>query len=111
MTVKAETRSGITVVHLSGDLDARHCIRSAEGAPDLSENGMRVVLDMQDVPFVNSGGISELVELTAATNSHGGRLILASPSPFFERVLQTTQLDRFFTVAPTVDEAIDRLMK
>ena len=57
------------------------------------ESGM-----LADVPFVNSGGVSELVQLVAAANTRGGRVVLASLSPFFERVLQTTQLDRFFTV-------------
>jgi len=91
---------------MSGDLDARDTIRGAPGVPDLNEEGVRVVLDLSDVPYVNSGGVSELVQLVAAANTRGGRMVLANPSPFFERVLQTTQLDRFFTVAPSVEEAV-----
>ena len=106
ITVKSETRSGITILRLSGDLDSRSAIQDVPGVPDMTENGMRLVLDLADVPFVNSGGVSELVQLVAAANTRGGRVVLANLSPFFERVLQTTQLDRFFTVGANLDEAI-----
>lgn len=109
LTVKTENRSGITLLRLNGDLDSNHCIRNAHGVPDLSEEHLRVVLDLADVPFINSGGLSELMQLVAAANTRGGRVILANPSPYIDQLFQTTQLDRFFVIANGLDEAVRKL--
>jgi len=109
MNVQIETRGQITVLHLKGELDSTHCIRERPGVPDVTESGARVVLDLADVPYINSAGISELVQLAAAANTRGAHLVLAQPSAFVEQVLETTHLDRFFELAPTLDEAVQKL--
>jgi anti-sigma B factor antagonist len=67
----------------------------AEGAADL-------VLDLADVTFIDSTGVSALVAGRTLCQSHDGDLTLRAPSPRAWRVLTITGLDAIFDV----DQAI-----
>lgn len=71
--------------------------------------GIRIVIDLSDVPFMNSTGLSELVRIVAQANIQEARVVLANLSPFVAGVLQTTQLVRFFEIYATTEEALARL--
>ena len=52
----------------------------------------------------------ELLTLTAQANQRESQVVLAAPSAFVAGVLETTQLDRFFRVNPSVEAAIAGLL-
>jgi anti-anti-sigma factor len=106
MTIDTEDRSGVKVVRITGDLDGTDSGPLTTVLSDfVEERGSRIVLDLTNVKFINSTGLSVLVTLTAQANAHQSRLVLAGLSPFVAGVLETTRLDRFFDVFPTVDAA------
>ena len=52
----------------------------------------RILLDLHDVTYVDSGGIGAVVELYLYLARMGGRLALMCPGPCAQRVLQITHL-------------------
>jgi anti-sigma B factor antagonist len=52
----------------------------------------RILLDLHDVTYVDSGGIGAVVELFLHVAKVGGRLALMRPGPSSRRVLQITHL-------------------
>lgn len=110
MTVDHEDRAGVRIVRLHGELGSAPSTAFLELVTSaLATPGARIVVDLSDVPFMNSSGLGDLVRAAAQANIQEGRLILASPSPFVRGVLQASQLVRFFELAPTVNDALARL--
>lgn len=109
MNIDIETKDGIHIVHIQGDLVGEHSDLIEEVTNLLTGPGVGVVIDLRAVPFMNSTGLSELVRITAQANVQEDRIALAGPSPFVAGVLQTTQLNRFFDVYPTLDEALNNM--
>ena len=52
----------------------------------------RILLDLHDVTYVDSGGVGALVELFLYVTRLGGRLALMRPAECARRVLHITQL-------------------
>ena len=52
----------------------------------------RILLDLHDVTYVDSGGIGAVVELYLYLARIGGRLALMCPGPCAQRVMQITHL-------------------
>jgi anti-sigma B factor antagonist len=98
------------LVKLTGPLgeDSREAFRG-QLHPLIGENGARFLIDLSDVQRINSPGVGSLVALAADANTHGGRVILCSPSSFVTVILNVTRLNTFFEIAPTVEEGRQRL--
>lgn len=110
LTIETEMRDGVAVVRLHGELTGP----DGHGLVDtlrrlLDEAGVRMVLDLSEVTFVNSEGLGGLVRITAQANSQGGRVVIADPTPFMTGVFQTTKLDRFFELSTDVQTALAML--
>jgi anti-sigma B factor antagonist len=58
----------------------------------------RLVIDLSDVTFIDSGGLSLLVILNGKQAERGGTTILANPAPTVRRVLAITALDTVMDV-------------
>ncbi len=67
--------------------------------------GPRLVLDLAQVSYVDSGGLGALVGVLTSTRAAGGDLRLAGPNERVSRVLKTTHLDRVFHIHATAEEA------
>ncbi len=110
MTIATQLRDGVHLVHLSGQLGPDTDSDLITVVNDLlAPRGARVVLDLSAVTYMNSQGLGQLVQLVAQANMMEGRVVLATPQPFVADVLAATQLDRFFTIAPTLEDALGRL--
>jgi len=107
MTSSVETRSGIPVVRVAGEMRDDDGGALEKLAGDLLDGPAgKVVMDLSGVSYISSAGISTLVKLTAKANQQGGRLVIASPTPFVAGVFETTRLTRFFEIAATAEDAI-----
>ena len=84
------------VVTLDGDLDAgsRHLLLGALDEVDHDLASGRVLLDTSNVTFVDSQGLSALLDL----NGRCAELRLIAPRASFERLLSVTGTDRLLTV-------------
>jgi anti-sigma B factor antagonist len=107
LVVQVDERAGWAVVRASGDLDLTTAIRLREQAVQVVTGGQpRLVLDLQDVDFVDSTGLGVIVGLLKRTRAQGGDLRLVSTRSSLRKVLELTDLDRALPLASTVEEAI-----
>jgi anti-sigma B factor antagonist len=60
------------------------------------EGVRRVVLNMEDVSWISSAGLNELIRLQSLSRSHGLRLRLKSLSETLQDVFRITRLERTF---------------
>jgi anti-sigma B factor antagonist len=66
----------------------------------------RILLDLRDVTYIDSGGIGEVVEMYLHVTKVGGRLALMRPAPCARRVLKITHLTSALDVFEDEETAI-----
>jgi anti-sigma B factor antagonist len=96
----AHPGSGAPVLSLSGELDMATSTVLSERLTELVRGGTDVVVDLSNLRFIDSSGLSAL--LAALRQSQAGRttLWLRRPTTTVARVLAITGLDRVFAVEP-----------
>ncbi|HMQ14798.1 MAG TPA: STAS domain-containing protein [Phycisphaerae bacterium] len=94
------------VVHLSGEIDLRSVPELQASLLGLARGPLeRIVLDMSGVTYIDSSGVGTLVVLKREIERARARIVLAGLQPRVRSVFEITRLDRFFTIAESVDEA------
>ena len=94
----ANTTSPTTVV-LKGEIDLSTSPRVREVLMDIARSGeVRVVIDMSQVTFMDSTGLSALVGPLKRFRQNGGHITLRSPTSSVRKILEITGLTRVFTI-------------
>lgn len=87
-------------VRLAGELDMSTAPQLREELLRLaSEGAAQVTLDMTDLAFVDSTGLSVLITGLKRFRQDGGDMALRSPSPGTLRVLEITGLTEVFSIS------------
>lgn len=82
-------------------------IHAACEDPNTPAGVRHVVLDLQNVQYMDSMCVGVLVELLTALKEAGGRIALANASSNIECLFKLTRLDRVFPICRDVMKAID----
>lgn len=114
MQVKLTVRSvdGVAVVDAAGRIvfgDESASLRDTVKRV-ISEN-KRIVLNLADVTYIDSGGLGTLVALYTTARSAGGNIKLASLTKRVDDLLQVTKLLTVFEVYDTEKQALDSFRK
>jgi anti-sigma B factor antagonist len=102
-----DLRTDIAVLHLRGELDADTATKLHVALASLLERPVpRIVVDLGDLRFCDSIGLSAFIVSKDVVLSRGGWLSFARANPFLERLMETVGLTRHFTLYADVDAAI-----
>jgi anti-sigma B factor antagonist len=77
----------------------------------LISEGARVVLNLGEVNYIDSGGLGTLVALYTSARSAGGAIKLARLTRRVDDLLQVTKLLTVFEVYETEEEAVESFRK
>jgi anti-sigma B factor antagonist len=98
--VEVRHAEGRSVVALTGELDLATAPELRERLGLLSEKGEnQVTLDLTDLDFVDSTGLSVFVMAFNRTQAGGGSMIIRNPSLPVMRIFEITGLTSIFTIA------------
>jgi anti-sigma B factor antagonist len=108
MKIQVRNVDGICVVDLRGKLTAETDLTSLHDVLEkaLDEDRHRAVLNLENVPWVDSGGIGAIMRAYFAFKRRGGRLKICSPSPRVDEALLTVDLRNIFDIYATESGAI-----
>jgi anti-sigma B factor antagonist len=99
--------SDVAVLHLSGELDADTATKLHSTLADLLERPVpRIVVDLSDLKFCDSVGLSAFITSKQVITARGGWMSFAGANPFLSRLIETVGLSRYFAIFPEVDDAI-----
>ena len=108
MDINVRRRSAVEVIQLRGPLrlgpavdDFRRTLDESTAAGDI-----RIVLNMAEVPMVDSSGIGLLVKTLTGLKQRGGALKLVSPSRLTTQTLRIVGVLNLFDVFEDEDSAI-----
>jgi anti-sigma B factor antagonist len=96
------------VISLDGTLNARSADQVKESFREVAGKGVQqVVLDLGDVPFIDSSGLAALVSGLKTLNEHDGSLKLASLQSQADLLFKLTMFDKVFEIYDDVDLAVE----
>lgn len=105
--IVTETRSAVAVLRLSGELDFDTAPRLAALIAELLKRPVpRIVVDLSDLKFCDSIGLSAFVTAKQVIAARGGWLSFAGANQFLAQLLETVGMSRYFAIFPDVDTAI-----
>ncbi len=108
MQITVHTQSPeIAVVQLQGRLDLVSAGAVKQKFADLVAVGQRrLVVDLAEVSFIDSTGLTSLISGLKATRQGGGDLRIARPTQQARTILGLTTLDRVLHIYQSVEEAL-----
>jgi anti-sigma B factor antagonist len=106
-----ERRDGDTrVISVSGEIHVTTAPEFSTRLNDAIADGARgVVIDMAGVEFIDSTGLSVLLNGLRRVTRADGKLALVVTNPTVLRLFEITKLDTTFDIRPTLDEALARV--
>jgi anti-sigma B factor antagonist len=104
LNIQVEEGDEYTVCRPVGELDAYTVGQFRESLGELASKP-KLLIDMSEVPFVDSAGLGALIGGIRRAREVGGDVAVCCNRPTLVRLLHTTGFDRIVTVAETLDEA------
>ena len=98
--------ANIVLIRLNGRLDATGSpnLRTALDTK-LNQGYRKIIVDLENVSFVDSSGLVALVSGLRAAREKKGDIFLSGIQPQVQAVFRLTLLDRVFPIHPTFDDA------
>lgn len=100
----------VSIVSFNGALNARSAEDAKQTFRDLIDGGVaKVVVDLHQVPFIDSSGLAALVSGLKTLGGEAANLKLAAPQSQARLLFELTMFDRVFEIHDSVDEALESL--
>ncbi|MCB9057188.1 MAG: STAS domain-containing protein [Calditrichae bacterium] len=111
MNTQVSERDGVVVISLSGKImGGPEAGQINEQINNLIDSGkIKIVIDLQNVEWMNSSGLGILIGAITTLKNNGGRMILANVSERIENLLKITKLISVFDIESDVEAAVQAL--
>jgi len=101
---------GQSVLCLKGPLTIEN-VSLFQGAIRREESFSTVILDLSDVPYIDSTALGALVSAYVSRQKVGRRVVLSGASERVSRMLKITSVESLFLTFPTLEDAIGDLKR
>ena len=104
----AHVTDGTYVLALAGEIDLLQAPELEEELRSLVEDGTtRVIVDLLEVPFLESSALGVLLKYSRLLRTNGGELTLVTDDVRIMRVIEITGLKSHFGFERTLSDAVD----
>ncbi|HZD01709.1 MAG TPA: STAS domain-containing protein [Actinomycetes bacterium] len=105
LDLRVRRHDHLAVVHVGGEVDLATCPQLRDVLAQLVDRGVyHLVVDLEQVSFLDSSGIGVLIGVLQRVREHGGSVRLTAPSPQVRRVLELTGVTKVLPTCATLDE-------
>jgi len=87
---------------ISPDLKSEFVKINAEGT-------VNIILDLSEVSFIDSSGLSSILVGNRLCENEEGLFILTAPSDHVMKLIKISQLEKILTIHPSIEEAVDAI--
>jgi anti-anti-sigma factor len=99
---------GVALIELGGDINGAAEEELTRAYGEASSTGpATVVLDFEDVGYINSTGIALIVGLMAKARKEGRRMAASGLSDHYREIFEITRLADFMDIYPDKEAAIE----
>ena len=98
LSVVADSTQSPPVLRVGGELDVATAPLLEDSAAALPGQPAAVVLDLTELSFLDSSGLTGIIRVHRRLAAHGGHVIVRGARPFVREILRVSGLDRVLTV-------------
>jgi anti-sigma B factor antagonist len=109
LTIGVRRERGYAIVTVAGDIDIATVTRLRERLSQLAASGRPLVVDLDQVGFIDSAGLGGLVGAAKRAAGYGGGLHVVCARPQIRQLFRLTGLDHQMPPARTLDQALTAL--
>jgi anti-sigma B factor antagonist len=103
MEISLKSDAEVTIVELAGDIDANTAPSIQDRVLPLAQPNSKILLDMQQVPYMSSAGLRMLLSLYRQTTAKEGKLVLVGLSEDIRDTMSITGFLDFFITRETLE--------
>ena len=95
------------VLALAGEIDL-HVIPIVTASLNemIATKPKQLVVDLSGVPYIDSAGVAAIIVAMEMVEAYGGKFALAGLHETVRLILETSRLDRIFSIFPNVSTAL-----
>lgn len=75
----------------------------------IAEAKLKIVIDFRNVPFIDSAGLENVMDIVCEVERRGGDLRIASLNDVCRDIFRVTRLDALLQIQDRLEQAIDTL--
>ncbi len=105
-TIAVRSERGHTIATVAGEIDISTVTLLRERLFELASSSHHLVIDLDQVTFIDATGLNTLVAAANRTEAHGGSLHVVCTRPKILNLFRLAGLDRRLPPVPTLDEAL-----
>ena len=111
MEIDVRNHGDVSVIRLKGGLRLGQAVDDFRAAMDraFGDGVINLVINITDVPMIDSSGIGLLVRSQVHAKQRGGKVKLINPSPFATQTLKITGVLNIVEISNDEQEAIQSL--
>lgn len=110
LKINSKQQGNITVLQVDGEVDLYSSPQVRTRVLHLVESqSPNIVVDLQDVRYMDSSGVATLIEGYKLCQKNNGRFVLAGLKPEVREVFELTRLDRVFEIYDTSQLALESI--
>ncbi|MCH1512598.1 MAG: STAS domain-containing protein [Acidimicrobiales bacterium] len=108
LEIHIEGTKDFSICRPSGEIDSYTVDEFREALANLVHVS-KVLIDLSDVPFMDSAGLGALIGTIRKAGENNGELVVSCGRPSLMGLLRTTGFDQIVTVTETFDEGMEAL--
>jgi anti-sigma B factor antagonist len=113
MIVKIREREGITIPDIEGKMVGNETLKLkeiiTERLQSLPEAGMRILLNLEKVPAIDSSGLRAIIAMSTSVKRHNGSMALLNAGKSIRSIIVMAKLMNVFERYDNEEEAIAAL--
>jgi|TARA_B110000196_G_C20857133_1_gene525615 anti-anti-sigma factor len=98
MSYKVTEENNITTIYLNGEIDMDIVDKAKEEIIPIASSGKEVHLNLKDVQYMDSSGISILIESHQQAEENNGKLVLKEISKSVLKVIMMAKLELILNI-------------
>ena len=108
LEISIEGTNDFSLCRPSGEIDAYTVDQFRDALSSLATVS-KLLIDLSDVPFMDSAGLGALIGSIRKAGENGGQIVVSCGRESLLGLLKTTGFDQIVTVTESVNEALDVL--
>jgi len=111
LQIVVRKNSDISIIELSGEVDAYTSARFREVMVEIIEDGgANLIVSMRKVEYIDSSGLGALVGGLKRASERNGRILIVCDQPQVRKVFEITGLEKVFPLYDEEQEAVAALL-
>jgi anti-sigma B factor antagonist len=106
LDIAVRRERGFVVVRATGVIDISTVSRLRERLFEVADAGRPLIVDLEQITFIDSAGLGALVGASRRAEEHGGTLHAVCARPHTRKLLWLTGVDRRIPLSSSLDGAV-----